>query len=154
MSYLVVWYSRTSHTKTVGNALAEHLRADTEEIIDKKNRKGFWNWLVSGKDAYRKNKTTIEFHKDPQKYDLVILGTPVWANTMTPAMRTYIEENQKNFKKVAIFCTQGAPGCEKALSQMELLIGQVVAKVDFQAKTIDSGTYMSKLEEFVKKIRS
>ena len=35
---------------------------------------------------------------------------------------------------------------------MELLIGQVVAKVDFQAKTIDSGTYMSKLEEFVKSI--
>ncbi len=103
---LVVYYSRTGNTKKVALNLAKKINADCEEIIDLKERNRIIiGWLVSGKDATMKKMTEIEFKKDPSKYDLVIIGTPVWSWTVTPAIRTYLSENK--FKKVAFFCTNG-----------------------------------------------
>ena len=39
-------------------------------------------------------------------YDLVIIGTtPIWAWNPTPAVRTYIKQNNLSGKKVALFYT-------------------------------------------------
>jgi len=43
--------------------------------------------------------------KVPDDYDLVIIGTPIWAWKPTPAIRTYISQNNLAGKKVALFYT-------------------------------------------------
>ena len=94
----MVYYSRTGNTEKIGNEIAKILKADTEQIIDKKDRSGSIGWVVAGKDGMGKKLTKIEtVKKDPAKYDLVIVGTPVLVN-MTPAVRTYLRKFKGKFK--------------------------------------------------------
>jgi len=54
MRALVVYYSRTGHTKKVGDGIAKELQCDSEELIDTVNRSGPIGWLNSGRQAMRK----------------------------------------------------------------------------------------------------
>jgi flavodoxin len=105
MKTLVVFYSRSGNTRTVGQEIAGTLKADLDEIIDTKDRSGIFGWLRGGRDAMRKISTAIKVKKSPEKYDLVVIGTPIWAWTLTPAVRIYLSTNK--LRKVAFFCTSG-----------------------------------------------
>jgi Flavodoxins len=106
MKSLVVYYTRTGKTKLAAEAIAAQLGADLEEVVDLKKRQGTLGWINSGKDASRKSLTDIApTQKAPSDYDLVVIGTPIWAWLPTPAFRTYISKNSLAGKKVAVFYT-------------------------------------------------
>jgi flavodoxin len=106
MKCLVVYYTRTGKTKFVAEAIAAQLGADLEEIIDVKKRGGAIGWINGGKDASRKSLTEIApTQKTTGDYDLVVIGTPIWAWSPTPAFRTYVSKNSLAGKKVALFYT-------------------------------------------------
>ena len=48
MQALVVYYSRTGHTKKIGDEIAKAIPGDVEEIVDTANRAGPVGWLMSG----------------------------------------------------------------------------------------------------------
>lgn len=100
MKALVVYYSRTGTTKSAAKKIAQELGADMEEIIDKKNRRGPIGFLTAGYDATRAKKTKIaETSKNPNEYDLIVIGTPVWNSRPTPAIRTYLSNYDLSGKK-------------------------------------------------------
>jgi flavodoxin len=106
MKSLVVYYTRTGKTKFVAEAIATQLGADLEEVVDLKKRGGAVGWISGGKDASRKSLTEIApIQKVPADYDLVVIGTPIWAWSLTPAFRTYVSKNSLAGKKVALFYT-------------------------------------------------
>lgn len=152
---LVVWYSRTSTTAQVGRELAHLLGADTEVIRDTRSRDGFFGWMRSGYEATMKIRPAIQpVEKDPADYDLVVLGTPVWAGTMASPMRTYICQNRDKFKSVAFFCTQGAATEQKAFDDMADLCGMMPdATLSLQHAVVTKGKYREQLEEFVDILR-
>ena len=65
---------------------------------------------------------------DPADYDRIILGTPVWASTMAPPVRTFIRQNAAGLKgkKISflICCSGGVSGAEKTAERMCGLIGE------------------------------
>ncbi len=125
MKTLVIFYSRTGTTKKVGEALAIKLGADMEEIKDTVNRSGAKGYLLSGRDAMRKMLTKLESqNKNASDYDLVVIGTPIWAWSMSTPIRTYITEHKNDFKNVAFFCTMGGSGDEGTFSEMTEIIGK------------------------------
>ena len=84
------------------------LGSDIEEIVDLKNREGKIGWMSATQDASRGKETDIApITKNPKDYELLIIGTPVWAFTLTPAIRTYLKNNDLSGKKVALFFTHG-----------------------------------------------
>lgn len=106
MKSLVVYYTRTGKTKFVAETIATELGAEIEEIVDLKKRVGKLGWLMGGKDATRKSLTEIApTTKAPQDYDFIVIGTPIWAWSPTPAVRTYIKQNNLVGKGVALFYT-------------------------------------------------
>jgi len=132
---LVIYYSRTGNTKRIGEKISKLLNADMDEIIDKTDRSGIKGWIFGGRDAMKEKDTEIKYKKDPSKYDLVIIGTPVWAFTLTPAIRNYLGANK--MKRVAFFCTHGgSPG--KTLAEMENLSKKPVAVLGIKDKEINS----------------
>ena len=147
---LIVYYSRTGNTRAVAQALAAQLGADIEEIVDTKNRKGIFGWLGAGKDASQKKTTVIgPTTKDPANYDLVVLGTPIWSWSMTPAIRTYIEANREKFKKVAFFCTMGKNGDVKTFAAMAELCGRKpAASLAVRAEEVKIRQYQSGINKF------
>jgi flavodoxin len=132
MRSLVVFYSRTGNSKFVAKKVASELGADIEEVVDLKNRRGWLGFIRAGYDATRDKETKIEkTQKSPWDYDLIVLGTPVWNSRLTPAIRTYLKENDLSQKRVALFSTNEGRGNEKTLSMMKSLIpsGDIVGEL-------------------------
>jgi flavodoxin len=154
MKTLIAYYSRTNITANVAKSLQKEFDADIEEIIDMKNRSGAIGYIKSCLDAIRKVPAKIKpLEKDPSKYDVVIIGTPVWASTMANAILTYITENKEKFNETALFCTCGSSGYEKTFVRMEEIIAKKPLETLFLTKT-DINSYDDKLESYANKIKS
>jgi flavodoxin len=122
MKSLVVYYTRTGNAKFVAETVAATIGADIEEVVDLKKRSGPLGFINGGKDATQGKETEIgETKRSAKDYDLVILGTPVWASAPTPAIRTYIKRNELADKKVALFFTCGKEN-QKAIEKTKNLL--------------------------------
>ncbi|MFW9861707.1 MAG: flavodoxin family protein [Candidatus Thorarchaeota archaeon] len=86
----MVYFSQTGNNRTIAKKIAEALSAHIDEIMDKKNRKGRLNWLRAGRDSRDGRLTQIEYKKNPQGYDTIIIGAPIWAWSPIPPLRTYL----------------------------------------------------------------
>ena len=132
MKSLVVYYSRTGKTKFVAEETTAELGADIEEIVDLKSREGKMGWLSAGKDASSNSQTKIaETKRNPSEYDLIVLGTPVWAWSPSSAIRTYVAKHDLSGKKVALFFTldnnpRGAVEKTKKLIPGSIIVGELV----------------------------
>ncbi len=134
MKILVAVYSRSGHTLNLAKKITDELGAELDIIVDKKKRKGIIGWFLSGKDAGMKKKTEIEFSKNPKDYDKIVLGAPVWAGRMTPAVRTYIIQN--NIKESAFFCTFGGDA-GKIADDFQDMLSKVVAYLGLKARDVE-----------------
>jgi flavodoxin len=148
MSYgkvLVVYYSRSGRTRKVAKAFADKYNAVSEEIVEKVNRKGILGLIKSGRDSVKGKATEIGVCKNnPSDYDLVIIGSPVWASRITPAVRSYIKLYKASFKNVAFFCTEGGNGAEKVMENMADLCGlSPEFKYEFTNKDLKDMTYIN-----------
>lgn len=151
---LVVFYSRTGNTKKVGEAIAQELNCDVEQIMDVKSRKGLFGWFRSGAEAVKEVLAPIQdTKKDPSAYDMVIIGSPVWGSRMSSPVRTYISKNKEHFKQVAFFISCSGEGNGIVFDGMEKLSGKKsTATLRIFPVDMSSGSCMEKIKEFVGKI--
>jgi flavodoxin len=132
MKSLVVYYSRTGNTKFVAEEVAAELGADLEEIVDLKSRNGRLGWLSASRDATGNRITEIaETQRNPADYDLVVLGTPVWAWSPSAAVKSYIAKRDLSGMTVALFFTmdnnpRGAVEKTKKLLPNSTVVGELV----------------------------
>lgn len=148
MKILITYYSRTGVTKKIGDELAKLLKADVDEIQGKTSYEGGLGYIKGGKEATFKQTPDIVQNKDPSKYDLVIIGTPIWSWNMSSVTRSYLKNN--NFKKVAFFCTQGGSGDSRAFSEMEELSSKPLATLAILTKDVIKNNH--DLKDFISKI--
>jgi flavodoxin len=149
MKVLVAYYSRTASTKKLAEDIAKCLKADIDEIIDKKSRSGPIGFLSGGRDAMGKKETNIEAKKNPEKYDLVVIGTPVWAGTITPAVRAYL--TTYNFKKVAFFSTFGG-SIGKTFEEMERISKKPVSAFGIKGRDLKTEETKKDLKRFCEEL--
>jgi len=151
---LVVYFSRDGHTELIAQEIASALDAELDEIKDHKKRKGWWAYIFAGRDALYKKLTKIaKSKKNPKKFELVIIGTPIWSWDLPPAIRTYLTENKKDFTKVAFFCTRGASNTEKVFQEMEEIIDKkAIATVGFIQKEVEQGKCAPGIISFLNKL--
>lgn len=155
MRALVVFYSRTGVTRKVADDIVSILYAEKEKLEDLKNRDGIFGWFSGGRDATMKKETIIEkTEKDPSKFDIVILGTPIWAGNMTPAIRTYISKNKKHFKNVAFFCTSGGGrNIKGAIKNMEFECRKIpICVFSSTSHDVKHDNYLEDVKEFCDEI--
>ena len=57
--------------------------------------------------------------KDPARYDLTIVGAPIWVQTISSPMRAYISRKRERFNRVAFFCTQDRSEADIALEEIQ-----------------------------------
>lgn len=120
MKSLVVYYSRTNITKKLAEDIAGKINADIEEIIPKVNYQGKIGYARGGKDAITEKIIDLEPLKfNPEDYDVIYLGAPVWAGKTANPLISYIKQNEGKFTNVKFFLTAGGNGFEGAFGQME-----------------------------------
>lgn len=150
---LVIDYSRSGNTHKVAQAIARASGADLEQIRDARPRRGLWGWIRSAREAMKAIPGDIRPpRRDPANYDLVVLGSPVWASHVSSPMRAYLDRSAGNLPQVALFVTEGGSGGPKALAEMSALAGQQpLATLELREKEL--GDLRSKLERFVERVQ-
>ena len=146
---LVVYYSRTGNTRTLAGDLVAALGADVDRIDDRRERCGVLGYLRCAREAL--SKRTIELQPpayDPASYDVVVLGTPVWAGNISSPLRSYVAARKAQLQRVAFFCTQGGSGAEKVFADLAELCGQPLATLAVNGREIEERAYAQRLERF------
>jgi flavodoxin len=155
MKTLILFYSRTGKTKFVAEMIAKQLNAETEELVDKTDRRGIKGWIISGRDAMRKRSTEIApLGKDIRKYDTILIGQPVWGWAMVPAVRGLCQKYDFAGKKVALFCTMDGSGDKGCFEETTKLIpkAKIVGMQAFLKPRKDEKKAAEIAELFTKKI--
>ena len=120
MKSLVVYYSRSNITKKLAEDIAGKLDCDIEEIIPKVNYKGKLGYARGIKDGASGKIVDLEATRfNPEDYDVVYLGAPVWASKAANPLISYMKKNEGKFSNVKFFLTAGSSGFETSFSQME-----------------------------------
>ena len=152
---LCVYYSRSGKTKKAMEEIAQALDAELVELHDDVERSGWLGWLRCGMDSMRKTTQPLspfETEKRLQDYDLVVLGTPVWAGRCSSVMRTFLKAHGKKLERVAYVVTRGSDGRnEDVYDQMDLY----TARPRLAAASLRSGSvgYTFWQEEFLRQAR-
>jgi len=121
---LVVYYSRSGHTKLLAQEIADAVGADLEAIADRTDRSGPLGYVRSLYEALREREADITSPAlDPAAYSLVIVGTPIWAASPSSPVRSYLQRYRDALRSVAFFCTCGGSGGERAFAQMSRACG-------------------------------
>ncbi len=142
MRTLVVYYSRTGHTRAVAEALGNALDADLTEIHCDRYRGGMWRYLRAGYDSVKGNLPPIEGPAiAPDTYDLVVIGGPVWTAHPALPIRTFLSERPPMPRRIALFLTHGGHSSpERAFAEMEALLPTpAVATLALRDGEIDKG---------------
>ncbi|MFX1437083.1 MAG: flavodoxin family protein [Promethearchaeota archaeon] len=134
---LVVFYSLTGNTKMIAEAIAESINSDILELKPVKELKAdsgmkyFWG----GYQATMKLKPKLEhFNKNPLDYDIIFLGTPVWAWTYSPPIRSFLGKFDLKGKNVALWTSSDGDGV-KAMNRFKeaLKNSNILGQISFQS---------------------
>lgn len=159
MKLIIVYYSYSGNTKRVAGILAEHLRQKAEvKLIELNGIDESHNFFKQCFRAFKHKKAKIApVDLALSNYDLICLGSPVWAFGPAPAMNTYLDRCfGLEAKPVILFTTYGSgTGNERCLQYMQDILSKKGAK-NFrrfsiqQSKVNDKGFVLSKIQEITR----
>ena len=121
MKAAVVYFSLEGNTKHVAEKIGKELDADVIPLIPVKayptgnSSKYFWG----GKSATFKEKPKLQPYRfNAKDYDVIVLGTPIWAGTFAPPLRTFLRDNKLEETRVALFACCSGGATEKGFMQL------------------------------------
>lgn len=152
MKTLVVCYSRTGHTARLADEIAARCAADVDRIRDQGiDRSGVCGYLRSGWQAATGATPAIQrAARSPARYDLVVIGTPVWNWSLSAPVRSYALRHAGQFRRVAFFCTEGGSGDGRAFAELQRLCGRApCATLVVRERELDPPRHAQALDRFV-----
>lgn len=157
MKTLIVYYSRSGHTRQLAKEIAARCSADVDQIRDAGNgRRGLWGYLRSSWQALTGAAPAIrEAGKNPADYELVVIGTPIWNWGLAAPVRSYARAHAEQFRQVAFFCTEGGSGDRRAFDELQRICGKpprvTLAVTDDE---LDVGGHAQPLRRFIARLAS
>jgi flavodoxin len=152
---LILYYSRTGNTKLACEAIAKEIRVDLIEIKDGVDRSGGWGFFTGAIGSMFNLHTNINpLHPDLSPYKNIIIASPIWTGTLSTAIRTLIDKNKFDGKRVILFTTTNAAEKEKYIDKSKARVaqngGQVVGYYQVVVKKqIDKNMVDKSREEIV-----
>ena len=106
----MVYYSFEGNTKLIGDTIAKSIGADVLALkpANEIKSKGFMKYVWGGTQVVMGKAPKLEpYEINTQDYDVIFIGTPVWAWTYAPPFNTFFKEASILRKKVALFTCHG-----------------------------------------------
>ena len=156
MKMLIVFYSRTGNTALLAQKISELLGADSDRIISEASYVGWLGYWRGAFHSLNDTKVPIEDAKiSPAKYDLVIVGGPVWGGRIASPVRTYLRQHGSEFKSAAFFVTQGGAWPGISFKQMAAMSGkQPIATLSVSSGKLFRPSDDGAVRAFVDQIKS
>ena len=123
---LCVYYSRTGATEKLMREIAQELQCEIVKLDDGVNRAGVRGWLRSGMQAMARRVPPVKPVKTAfplDVYDLVIIGTPVWAGRCSAPVRSFLIQHGEELRKTAYVITRSSDvRYEEVFDQMDMYV--------------------------------
>jgi flavodoxin len=154
---LVVYYSLTGNTKMIAEAIAESINSDILELkpVKELDPEGTSKYFWGGYQATMKIKPKLKpFDINPLEYDLIILGTPVWAWTYTPPIHSFLSKFDLSGKNVALWTSSDGDGV-RAMNKFKKALkkANILGKIRFKSpKQYESAKSKEKAADWAKDI--
>jgi len=124
MKTLITYYSYSGNTEKVANILAGRLKEKGEVTVQRlKPKDEITTFFGQCRAAFARKRTDLKegIDYDITSYDLILIGSPVWAFAPTPAINTFLD---KIFcakgKRFLVFVTSGSgAGVKKCLNNIK-----------------------------------
>jgi len=130
MKSLVVYYSLTGKTRLVAQAIAEALNATLVEIEERRRIPIPFVYLSGGFAAITNRGTKIKpVDVDLKQYERIFIGSPVWGSRPTPAINSFIYQNNFEGRSIIPFFSMGGDNSEGALANITAKIEKSQGKV-------------------------
>jgi len=128
MKTAVVYYSQSGNTGYVAKMIAEKIGADLIPLEPESAYpdKGFKKFFWGGKSAVMGDEPALKpVRFDPAEYEQIVFGTPVWAGTFAPPLRTFggLWRDALRDKKLAFFACMSGAGAGKAAAKFAKFLG-------------------------------
>ena len=135
MKTLVIYYSLDGNTGFIAGKIAEATGADMLELKMKQDiGGGFMRYLRGGKQVVRKEKPELlPLQVNPGDYDVIFMGSPVWAGSYAPAFNTFFNTVTLKGKKVALFACYGGQAAKTFINFRGALEGNdILGEIGFR----------------------
>ena len=156
MKILVIYYSFEGNTRFIAETIANSINADILELKAKEEIKAndFMKYVLGGRQVVMQMKPELlSFNENPENYDLIFIGTPVWAWTFAPAVRTLLSTLKLHNKKIALFCCHGGqPG--KTFDKLKAFLNgnKILGEIDFMEPLNNKEYNSNNAREWAKEI--
>lgn len=129
MKTLIVYYSLEGFTKSWAERIAKESGADLLALHPVKEypNSGAKKFLWGGKSALMGDKPKLQpYIFNAEKYGRIIFAYPVWASSLTPPIRSFIEENKDKLKgkSIGAIATFMGSGAQKSIKKLTKLLGE------------------------------
>lgn len=160
---LVVYFSHTGNTKLIAERIAEEFseddvdvrRIETEETYPRYSDELLARVKKESKDNNFKPKLK-NLDVKVRKYDLILVGSPVWWYKALPAVKAFLEKQDFSGKEVRFFITHGG-GPGTCISDMEEVCkgAKFGTNIDVYCASPGNGKVdYSKIGPWVKKLKA
>ena len=149
-SILVAYYSLTGKTERIANAIADasggtlyRIEVDKAYPTDSKERRAILEQEIEENYLPPLKSTGI----NPEKYDIIFLGSPVWANHISQPVKSFLAKYKLSGKTVIPFVTHSGGGRGKSFQDVASLCAGCL--VDMDGWSNWGGTPGRKLDRWV-----
>jgi len=155
MKTLIIYYSRTGRTQRLAEDVQARLGCEIERIVTKADFSGFMGFFRITRESKREHPFEIQtFRIDPDQYDLVVVGTPVWGRSVAIPVRDLLRRYSGHLKAVAFIATYGSSDPGPTFRAMEEACGRPpVATMGVSVRRLRRGVYSEDLERFIGELR-
>ncbi|MDO4796845.1 MAG: flavodoxin domain-containing protein [Coriobacteriales bacterium] len=128
MRTAVVYYSLSGNTHLVARQIEDELPADLVRITPTKEypNRGARKFLWGGAGVIMGSTPQLEpYEFDAAAYDRIIVGTPLWAGSFAPPIRTFANEQREALanKRIAAFVCSSSGNADKCFGKIAELFG-------------------------------
>ncbi|MEA4932761.1 MAG: flavodoxin [Lawsonibacter sp.] len=157
MSTLVVFYSLDGNTQFIAQTIAGTVGADLVMLHPRKDypqtgaRKYVWGGksVLFGETPELTNDTI-----DWNSYDTIFIGTPIWAGSYAPPIKTFLSQYPIQGKRIALFACHRGGGAEKCFQKLRDHLSQnvVLGEMAFTEPKRDPDQNAEKAVTWVKQL--
>lgn len=156
MKKAVVFYSLSGNTQAAAKEIAEGIGAD---LIELKLVKPFpteksKQLALGGMQAMFGMKPAIqELSKNIKEYDVLILGTPIWAGTIAAPVHSFLNKYQVLDKIVAVFTFSGGGDNKRCIAKLSKRLPHLKVEVALANRDSDLAIHNAdKIHHFIKEV--
>lgn len=156
MEKAVVFYSLSGNTQAAAKEIAEGIGAD---LIELKLVKPFpteksKQLALGGMQAMFGMKPAIqELSKNIKEYDVLILGTPIWAGTIAAPVHSFLNKYQVLDKIVAVFTFSGGGDNKRCIAKLSKRLPRLKVEVALANRDSDLAIHNAdKIHHFIKEV--